>query len=73
MLSAVREIATASVSEPPSRTGYFKVRVKALGVTRWVICPELPAERIYEEWLYIGADGIPQIYWSQQLNGVILI
>jgi len=57
----------------PHNAGYFKVHVRAMAISRWIVCQQLPPEMIYHEWLYIGNDGVPCIYWNEKLDGVILI
>lgn len=53
--------------------GHFKVHVKAMGMKRWLVFDQLPKELQYEEWLYIGKDGIPLMYWNASMSGVMLI
>ncbi len=71
----LRQISTTSLdaSCEPHNAGYFKVHVKAMTISRWIVCRQLPAPLIYHEWLYIGHDGVPCMYWSEKLNGLILI
>jgi hypothetical protein len=53
--------------------GQFKVHVQAMGLKRWIVFNELPKELQYDEWLYIGKDGIPLMYWHATLSGVMWI
>lgn len=51
----------------------FRVHVRTMGVSRWIVCRELPTELSYDEWLYFGDDGLPAIYWNAKLAGLMLL
>lgn len=53
--------------------GHFKVHVKAMGLSRWLVMSELPKELHYDEWLYHDKNGVPIIYWNSTMQGVMLI
>jgi hypothetical protein len=53
--------------------GQFKVHVKTMGLSRWLVMNELPTGLQYDEWLLLGKDGIPLMYWNKTLQGVMLI
>lgn len=51
----------------------FKVRIRSMKVSRWIVCSELPTELEYDEWLYVDEKGVPSMYWNAKMSGVFLI
>ncbi len=48
-------------------------KVKLIDSSIWAVCKALPAEPIFDEWIYFDDKGVPSMFWSASTGEVVLI